>query len=658
MTSKPVKQRFWGKRVSELIVLGAAVCVLLPTPARSVDLGKGDFQLSWDTTLSWGLSWRLEDPDPSIIGLANGGTAYSVNGDDGNLNYRKGMAVSNTFKLTTELELRYHNFGGFFRYRGFKDFANEDDDRERTQLSDEALNRVGSRSDVLDAFIWAKFDLGSKPAEIRVGEQVVSWGESTFIQGGINAINPVDVSAIRVPGAELREALSPEGLVWTSFSLTANTSLELLYLYDWDDTEIDPPGSYFSTNDFAGDGGRFVFLGFGTPSSLGPYPPGASRERPFLGVPRDPDGLPDDSGQYGLAFRFFAPGLHDTEFGLYYLTYHSRLPIVNGRTGTLAGAIGAATIGGAAPTIIGTTLVAGLDAGIAAGLAAGVPLPVAIGIAGTALTQGPAAAGALASGYATDAYAQTAAYFLSYPEDIELFGLSFNTSLGDFAVQGEVSYRPDMPLQVDDLEILFATLGPISAGLAALNQVGNYTGQFETPVVGYRELDVWQFQTTVTKAFGPSLGADQAILVWEGAYHQVNDMPDQDVLRFEGPGTYTSGHPLLGPVSHPGKPIETSDHFATSNSWGYRLAGRLDYNNAIGAFNLSPRFSWQHDVSGITPGPGGSFLEGRKALTLGIRGTYQNTWEIDLSYTAYSGADRWNLINDRDFLATNVKYSF
>ena len=34
---------------------------------------------------------------------------------------------------------------------------------------------------------------------------MINWGESTFIQGGINAINPVDVSALRVPGAELRD---------------------------------------------------------------------------------------------------------------------------------------------------------------------------------------------------------------------------------------------------------------------------------------------------------------------------------------------------------------------------------------------------------------------------------------------------------------------
>jgi hypothetical protein len=90
---------------------------------------------------------------------------------------------------------------------------------------------------------------------------------------------------------------------------------------------------------------------------------------------------------------------------------------------------------------------------------------------------------------------------------------------------------------------------------------------------------------------------------------------------------------------------------------GLRAAGRLDYNNAIGAVNMSPRFSFAHDVSGISPGPGGNFIEGRKALTLGLGFQYRSTGS-GTSYTRYFGAGRYNLINDRDFLAANIKYSF
>ena len=74
--------------------------------------------------------------------------------------------------------------------------------------------------------MWYRFGAGKHPGEIRAGWQVISWGESTFIQGGVNAVNPVDVSALRVLGAELRDALAPEGAVTFRITPCASTSLE------------------------------------------------------------------------------------------------------------------------------------------------------------------------------------------------------------------------------------------------------------------------------------------------------------------------------------------------------------------------------------------------------------------------------------------------
>lgn len=646
-----------------LLAFSAAIItlVLVAAPAAAKDFQKGELSGSWDTTLSWGAQFRLDDPDKRIIGLPDGGEAFSVNGDDGNQNYATGI-VSNVLKLTTELELGYKNVGTFVRFRGFYDEENEDGERERKPLSEEALDLVGNRADILDAFVWGKFTLGGRPAEIRAGEQVLSWGESTFIQGGINTINPVDVSAIRVPGAELREALLPEGMVTFSLGTSENTSLELLYLYDWGRTRIDPPGSYWSTSDFAGNGGSHVFLGFGDFPDTGTFP---MTDRPFLGVPRSDNVFADDSGQYGAAFRVFVPGWNGTELGFYYLNFHSRLPTINGTTGTLAGALTAARIGTTGTAALAALAGgAGRDQAIRAGVLIGVSEGLSLleaGVAAQAAVDTALAGGdpsVVLTGLATDAFAATANYFLAYPEDIKLVGVSFNTAIGNYAVQGEFSQRQDAPLQVDDVELLFSALGPINNDLARFNQVGDFTGQFETFVPGIRRLDVNQFQMTITKIIGRFMGADQGVLLWEGAITQVPDLPSKDELRFEGPGTYVSGNAILGPGSHAGKPIEGPERFADDSSWGYRLAGRLDYNNAIGGWNVSPRFSWQHDVEGISPGPGGNFIEGRTGLTLGLGFDRQATWQFDLSYSVFSGASRYNLINDRDFAAFNFKYSF
>jgi len=589
---------------------GAAVGDQAAAPAQNAPSA---FKWNWDNTLTYGFGFRVSNPDKRIIGVAAGGTAFSVNGDDGNQNYKTGL-FTNAAKITSEFEFSYKQMGGFVRAMAFYDITNQNGDRARTPLSNAAKDRVGARGEFRDAFLWYRFG-GSHPAEIRGGWQVINWGESTFIQGGINAINPVDVSVLRVPGAELRDALLPVGAVKFAVKPSANTSVEAFYQYAWEETKIDPVGSYFSTSDLAGAGASKVMLGFGSvPDTVAvghaPLPPTYSPVG--TAVPkRSEDTKARDSGQYGVALRATAPGFGNTEFGLYFLNYHSRLPLLGATTGTSAG----------------------LFAGN---------------------------------------YAATANYFLVYPEDIKLIGGSFNAQLGrtGIALQGEISHRMDVPLQVDDVELLYAALSPlrllppvpqlapiIGVGnlLATTNQLGAYG--FSEQINGFRRFDTTQFQMTATKAFSQALGADQVVLVGEVASNTVHGLPDQTVLRLDAPGTYTSGNPVqtsagVQPATEP------ASAFPTASAWGYVVAGRADYNNAIGAVSITPRFSFAQDVSGISPGPGGNFLEGRKSLTLGLGFQYRFNWEFDLSYTTFMGAGRYNLINDRDFVAANIKYSF
>jgi hypothetical protein len=662
--------RRWRLPVGILLWMG--VVALLPVaPASGLQFDAGELGGSLDTTLSYGLGYRVGTRDNDIVGLANGGRAYGVNGDDGNLNFGKEI-YSNAVKATSELDLKYKYFGVFVRGSAFYDFEYEDGRRSHIDLTNKALDKVGSDVRFLDAYFSASFSVLDHPVEFRIGDQVVSWGESTFFQNSINAINPINVSALLLPGAELKEALLPEGMVYSSIGLTENLTVEGFYLYDWGKTEIEPPASYFSTNDFAGDGGSRVMLGFGDWSEFGTQLGALGLDEDFMAVGREAKGGADDRGQFGIALRFLSSFLGDTEFGLYYMNYHSRVPIISARTGTQAGlgnAVAAATALAAYTTPGSPTAgnaAASITAGATRGAQAGGSDPA--GAATGALTvAGTAGADAIkkAKTYILDQYSQTARYLTEYPEDIKLLGVSFNTDIGatGIALQGEFSYRFDMPLQVDDLELLFAALTPftpinpvfltnqITAGSAAgLNQY----------IPGYIKRDVSQAQATATKAFGPTLGANTLILVGEIAWSHVYDMPSKSELRLESPGTFTSGEQLQAGATgaHAGKAAETWGHFADQDSWGYRLVGRLEYNNAIGPINLLPRLAWQHDVMGNSPGPGGNFLEGRKAITLGVTGTYLNAWSVDLSYTNFFGAGRYNLINDRDFIATNIKYSF
>ena len=719
--------------ISGLFRLSACALVLLfalcATPAGAEDFRQGELEGSLDITVSHGFTFRGGSRNESLIGSSNGGRANSVNADDGNLNYDSGI-VSNASKFIGELDLNFRNFGAFARVNGFFDFENQNGDRARNELSPEAKDLVGKDFEVLDLYLTGSFDLGAAAVDLRIGNHVISWGESTFIQNSINVINPFDVTKLRTPGAELRDGLVPVPMVSVSASLNENVSVEGFYQVKWDKTEIDPPGSFFSTSDFVGAGGNRVVLGWGaipdtgfsyealgpgltqavnadlqsfripSPAAPGTLVPLPQRAQPvfdphFLNVYRGGDGEPEDSGQWGLALRYLADGLNNSEFGFYFVNFHSRLPVLSGRTGTVQGVtdglFAAAAVG--SPTSVTTRAVTQavtplvtqavtqqVTAAVTAQVPPGTP-PAAIQAAtqqqvasivpGEVARQVTSNVSRMAGLLAIDRYVKTASYFAEYPEDINLLGVSFNTTLGTsgWALQGEYSRRLDAPLQIDDAEVFFAALTPLTLDPAtqrfcanSFSYCENQVGVFlpESYVQGYIERDVSQIQATATKVFGPTLGADSLAFIAEAALMYVHDMPDRSVLRLEGPGTQTSGNPFHSTAAgaHAGLPTDPQDRFASATSYGYRMAARLSYLNAIGAVNVSPRVSFQHDVKGTSPGPGGPFIEDRYAVTLGLGASYLNRWHFDMSFTMFGGAGRHNQVNDRDFVSATIKYLF
>lgn len=607
----------------QLILATTATIALFAMPALAAEWQAADgTSFRVDSTVTLGANVRVQDQDASLIGIANGGTARSINGDDGNLNYDPGL-VALAARATHELSIEKGQVGAFGRLTYFYDPINSNkSSSDFRDLTGKAIDQTGRDIDLLDAYIYGNVDMNGHRVDARLGRQVMNWGESTFIPNGINAINPFDLSALRVPGSELREALLPVEALNVNAEVTENLSVEAFYQLLWHETKLDATGTYFSTSDIAAPGGRNVYLGFGSalvpdlPTFNGPVATGSTCP---LGcrVQRGPDDRPIDEGQFGVAARYYAPELNDTEFGFYGMRFHSRVPVINATTGTLAG------LGGGN-------------------------------------------------------YALSARYNLEYPEDIKLGGASFNTSVMGISLAGEYSLRVDQPLQIDDVELLQAALAPAAvaasspgavrnavAAAFSTNQIisslggitaTNFATFFNRQLQGYIERDVSQVALTATKAFGPRWGADQWALVGEVGGSYIHRMPNKSTLRLEAPGTYTGGNSnsiVAGSV-----PVQPRGDFADKFAWGYRVTARFDYLNAIGPVNLVPRISFQHDVNGTSPSPLNTFLDGRKAVSVGIGATYQQNWSADLQYTNFFGGGAQNLINDRDFVSINIKYSF
>jgi hypothetical protein len=663
----------------------AALTMGVTSTVSAISFNWGDVEGTFDSTFSAGASWRVEGRDwDNNIGKVNHPNfdwsnysafnntkytsaqiwaqpgSYSSNGDLSNQLYSKGDTTAVVFKGLHELSLKYKNFGVFARGMYFFDqkanngsygYTDPITGQDYDPCNDSKASDVQCKDiRLLDAFVYGDFDFndGANPLTVRIGNQVISWGESTLIPHGIGVINPVDLNILNAPGSELKEAFRPQGMIWASLGLTDEMSVEAFYQYDWEPVWVPTPGSYFSTNDFVGYGGygQNAQLGFNanpdinlafleqeynnlvammasgqvSPEQLGAL----ALAYPTKVTLVEDQASASDSGQFGLKIGYYAPELGETEFGLYYMNYHSRRPLISG------------TVANFTQEAIGRDLTT---------------------LGGVAASGGTVDRETLL-GLETFSKAQ-----IVYPEDIQLYGVSFNTLVADTSVAGEIAHRMDEPLQIDDVELLFAAMPQqlANAGLRpdldGISQMGVIAPGESAQ--GYILRDTTQAQFTLTHLFGPTWGMSNLVMLAEVGGVWIHDMPDQDVLRLNGPGTSRSGgNPdMPGIIQALQDGVETNP-FPTDFSWGYRLVAKADYNNLFAGVNMSPRIIFSHDVEGITPDPMFLFTEGKKSVSVGVNFDYQSRWGADFSYNSFfGGVGTTNQMSDRDYVSFNIKYS-
>ena len=595
-----IKSHFSRQKVTK--VASAIAVALTVGNLQAADLGLSDgWNGSLDTTIAVGTAIRMEDQDSKRIGKSNNAPiipgqgfmpegSWSTNGDDGNLNFDKGDAISQALNITMELDLNYEDsYGLFVRANAWYDHVYEKNDMAFKDINPKAQNRLRNGARLLDAYVWGSWDMGEQFLQLRAGSQVINWGESTLIQHSISEANPIDVTRLRTPGAELREAFIPVDTLWGSWDINESWNLEAYVQFEWQPLRLDAPGTYFASNDFIGDGGEFIELGFGQLPEL-----------TTVAIRRG-DQDPSDDGQYGVRLGWFSEELGETDFGFYYVNYHNKRPIIS-----------------------------------------------------TYAHNGVQVEG-----------------FVEYLEDIQMYGFSFNTNVGESSLAGEISYRKDEPLQIDDVEILFAALEPVGGVPSGSSQLpgGSLPGDL---ISGYRLFDTIQAQMTLTTFLGPTWGADQFVILAEVGATWIQDMPSQDELRFDAPGTVRSGNPAragngIGFLAGPGavctssgvlqcEGVETNS-FGEDFSWGYRLIARLSYSNVFDGWNMSPTLVFSHDVDGTTPLPIGNFVEDRKSAGIAFVFDYNNQWVVSARYNMFFDGDA-NVIDDRDNIAFNASYSF
>ncbi|WLH80267.1 DUF1302 domain-containing protein [Pseudomonas sp. FP2335] len=641
--------QFWRRA---RLPLAVSLASTLAGPAFGVSFNIGEVEGSFDSSLSVGASWSTEKANKNLIGSNNGGHGLSQTSDDGHLNFKRGETFSKIFKGIHDLELKYGDTGVFVRGKYWYDFELKDESRPFKDISD-SNRKEGAKSSgaqILDAFIYHNYNIADLPGSVRFGKQVVSWGESTFIGGGINSINPIDVSAFRRPGAEIKEGLIPVNMFYLSQSVTDNLSVDGFYQLEWDQTVVDNCGTFFSQPDVIADGCDNNLAVLRTRQGLSNALPAPFRNAAFgalaaqgvnFGSPdegaivrRGPDRDARDSGQFGFAAHYMFEPL-DTEFGAYFMNYHSRAPIFSGR--------GAAASKYSPANLVGSLMGQGLTLGQASAIAPSL-LPFVV--------------------------AGNSSYYVEYPEDIRLYGLSFSTTLPTgTAWSGEISYRPNAPVQLNTTDILYSGLTPLAAVNPAAANYSVLQGKADQDQPGYRRKEITQLQTTFTHFFDQVMGAERLTVVGEVGFTHVGGLEKTSKARYGrdpsyGPGPLPNGTcqtlnagTLTGAAQNNLSRYCENDGFTTANSWGYRARAIWDYNSVFAGINLKPSVAWSHDVSGYSPGPGGNFEEGRKAVSLGLDAEYQNTYTAGLSYTNFFDG-KYTTVDDRDFVALSFGMNF
>ncbi|MCG2635346.1 MAG: DUF1302 domain-containing protein [Gammaproteobacteria bacterium] len=290
-----------SSKVTTLTALLA--CLVAPaTYAKSFQMLDGKLQGYFDTTIGYDLITRTERP--------NNAGSYS------NRIWDQGDVVSNKLKGSHDLQLKYGNSGALIRGNYFYDFEMAD-----TRLNPAAKHRAVRHGDITDAYVYTQFG-ADQQFNFRLGKQVISWGESTFISGSINDTNTVDITKLRTAGAELKDAFIGTPAAYFQWLINESWTFETYILAAFDEVKIDPSGSFFATADFLVDGGGFIPAPDGGPTGLGPFT-------------RLNDDLNSGGGQYGIALRYFAPLLFNgVEFGFFYQNLHDHNPYLSTYAGS------------------------------------------------------------------------------------------------------------------------------------------------------------------------------------------------------------------------------------------------------------------------------------------------------------------------------------
>jgi hypothetical protein len=585
--------------------LGAELIVGEEVFARPLIYNFGDVTLITRGTFTFGTIIRAENRDPTLLPPGNaaavGATGTAIGGtnvDDGDLNYARGDRVSTVLKGFIDVDAKYKAFGLFVSGKAWTDFTLRNGDVPHgnvpngyvanTPLSDDGFSRLGAFS-------------GVELVQANVYGTFDADGQPLFARLGYQYIDwgspgtilggLEQINPIDNP-ARVRPGAIPEEVRIAIPAIFAKVGLSK-------NTNLEAFYQFrFRPNELLGCGTFASFADYASEGCDKVVVAPVTLTDAFavnngLFVKRAPDVDPRNGGQYGVGVTYLAEkvGL----FGVYFANYHSRRLSVSV---------------------------------IKSPRASGIPF-----IPG-------------------DPDGQNGQYFIEYPEDVQVWGLSFRTRLPDqTGIFAEYTFRPNQTIQLATTDLLNAFVSNTAPTVLRADATATPPGGVYH---GSDRLKMSQFGAGASKPFGNVLGGEFTLGAEVGIKY-IHGLPDVAVRRYVRSDIYGLG-PVNGVCFPPAIPTQCSfEGYATAFSWGYRLRATTYYANVVPGVNLTPSVTFAQDIKGWSYDA--QFNQGRQLAIVALRADFKKNFFAEALWTPIWGGT-YNVAKDRDFYALAVGATF
>jgi hypothetical protein len=597
-----------AERPGEVAAAWAALAALLLCPsAHCADYAVGDGKLTVNASLYAGTAIRTDDQDPKLLADVNSslvsidGRAVTPssgrNGDDGNLNFNRGDPVATVFKGHLSLAYKWRNYGIEASGQAWYDYATARSGHQwgnsrNGYTAGEPLSDAGAlpRSRFSGIVLDNLYGYGHHDLD----------GTSLDWRLGYQALEwgkrltilggLRDLNPVDVP-ASLRPGVMREQETRITFpAVFARLGLsKATSLEAFYQLQFEPTALNTCGTFFA----TLDFMAEGCNTAMFGNLSDRTAVATGIYVKRTATIDPSNSGQGGVALKHTVEAWA-TEFGLYATQFHSRPPFYSGTKSKRDG-----------PPFL------------------------------------PGDPGNLNS-----------TYFTEYPEDIRMFGATVETTIPGGALLGELTYRPNQPLQYNSVDVISAAVSltapsPLRDEIEALPP-GAVFHAWERHEAVQLQLGAIGQVPKVLGAVGLSYGGE---IVYKG----VPDLPDPSRVRFGRAEVFGQG-PVDGVCPPPAAPLSCSeDGFVSKNALGYRLRVGLRYAKVIGDVDLIPSLLFGQDLSGWS---GDSLLlEGRKLVGVSLQATLPSRWSAAISWQPVWGGT-YNNGRDRSTAQAYLSYQF